>query len=117
MSSQRGAPGDPRTARAEGTADEVARALAESRSGSTSGSTEVPVVLRWDGATPPPAAEVEHARCHACDTMLEGEPAGHGLLLFVRGDAVEREEPPLCEACSHAIGMTALWNFLDDEEG
>jgi hypothetical protein len=119
MSSQRGAPGDPRTARAEATADEVARALAESRNGSASGTTEAPVVLRWDGATPPPAAaaDAEKPRCHACDAVLEGEPAGHGLLLFIRGDTIEREEPPLCEACGHAIGMTALWNFLDEEEG
>ena len=24
--------------------------------------------------------------CHACNAPIEGEPAGHGLLLFVRGD-------------------------------
>lgn len=54
--------------------------------------------------------------CHACDALIEGEPAGRGLLVFVRGDEVEREEPPLCERCAHAIGMTALFRFAEEEE-
>ena len=56
--------------------------------------------------------------CHACDAEIEGEPAGHGLLLFVRGDDVTREEPPLCERCALAVSMTALDRiFFEEEEG
>ena len=56
--------------------------------------------------------------CHACDREIEGEPAGHGMLVFVRGDEVVREEPPLCERCALAISMTALDRiFFEEEEG
>jgi hypothetical protein len=56
--------------------------------------------------------------CHACNTPIEGEPAGHGLMVFVRGDRVEYEEPPLCERCAHAISMTALYRWeIEEEEG
>ncbi|MBL8601772.1 MAG: hypothetical protein JNK72_07605 [Myxococcales bacterium] len=56
--------------------------------------------------------------CHACNEPIEGEPAGAGLLVFVRGDEVVYEEPPLCERCALAISMTALdrW-FHEEEEG
>jgi hypothetical protein len=54
--------------------------------------------------------------CDACSAPIEGEPAGRGLLLFPRGDRVDREEPPLCERCSHAIEMTALLAFAEEEE-
>lgn len=54
--------------------------------------------------------------CHACDEPIEGEPAGHGLLVFPRGDDVLYEEPPLCKRCAHAVGMTALWRFMMEEE-
>jgi hypothetical protein len=43
-------------------------------------------------------------------------PAAHGLLLFPRGDKVLREEPPLCEKCAHAIGITALFRFAEEED-
>jgi hypothetical protein len=56
--------------------------------------------------------------CHACNAPIEGEPAGHGLLLFVRGDEVLREEPPLCERCALAVSMTALYRWeIEEEEG
>ena len=56
--------------------------------------------------------------CHACNTPIEGEPAGRGLMVFVRGDRVEYEEPPLCERCALAISMTALDRiFFEEEEG
>lgn len=56
--------------------------------------------------------------CHACNAPIEGEPAGHGLLLFVRGDEVEREEPPLCARCALAISMTALYRWeIEEDEG
>ncbi len=55
--------------------------------------------------------------CDACGAEIEGEPAGRGLLLFVRGDHLLREEPPLCDRCAHAIGMTALqrWEMEEDD--
>jgi hypothetical protein len=57
-------------------------------------------------------------RCDACSDPIEGEPAGHGLLLFPRGDEVLREEPPLCERCALAIGMTALMRWeMEEEDG
>ncbi len=56
--------------------------------------------------------------CHACNALIEGEPAGRGLMVFVRGDAVEYEEPPLCARCAHAISMTALYRWeIEEEEG
>jgi len=56
--------------------------------------------------------------CHACNTPIEGEPAGRGLMVFVRGDRVEYEEPPLCERCAHAISMAALYRWeIEEEEG
>jgi hypothetical protein len=55
--------------------------------------------------------------CHACNTPIHGEPAGSGLLVFPRGDRVHYEEPPLCAQCAHAIGVTALWRWAEEEEG
>ncbi|MDW8361135.1 MAG: hypothetical protein RMK74_01940 [Myxococcales bacterium] len=55
-------------------------------------------------------------RCDACDAPIEGEPAGHGLLVFVRGDRVEREEPPLCERCAAAVTWAALGRIAVEEE-
>ena len=54
--------------------------------------------------------------CDACSASIEGEPAGRGLLLFPRGDVLVREEPPLCEQCALAIGMTALFRFEEEED-
>lgn len=60
----------------------------------------------------------EPLRCDACDEPIEGEPAGRGLLVFPRGDDVLREEPPLCERCALAIGMTALARWeMEEEDG
>lgn len=60
--------------------------------------------------------QVKAARCHACNATIDGEPAGHGFILFVRGDKALRDRPPLCERCAHAIGMTAMLRFLEEEE-
>lgn len=60
----------------------------------------------------------EPVQCDACDAVIEGEPAGRGLLLFPRGDELLREEPPLCERCALAIGMTALSRWeMEEEDG
>lgn len=65
-----------------------------------------------------PADAPEPLRCDACGARIVGEPAGRGLLVFVRGDDVVREEPPLCESCALAVGVTAVrrWD-LDEDEG
>jgi hypothetical protein len=55
--------------------------------------------------------------CDACGRPIEGEPSGAGLLVWVRGDEVVREEPPLCGECALAIGMTQLhrWEMEEDD--
>ncbi|HSO00501.1 MAG TPA: hypothetical protein VLS89_19550 [Candidatus Nanopelagicales bacterium] len=62
--------------------------------------------------------EADELCCDACDEPIEGEPAGHGLYVWSRGDEVRREEPPLCGRCATAIGITALqaWS-IEEEEG
>ncbi len=56
--------------------------------------------------------------CHACDVRIEGAPTASGLFVWARGDVIHTEEPPLCEACATAIGLTALRRWqLEDEEG
>lgn len=55
-------------------------------------------------------------RCDACGAEIPGEPAGHGVTIKIRGDAVVREELPLCGKCAHAIGMTAMFRFAEEEE-
>ncbi len=56
--------------------------------------------------------------CDACDTTVQGEPAGSGLYLWTRDGGVRVEEPPLCASCATAIGVTALaqWS-VEEEEG
>ena len=63
-------------------------------------------------------ALIHELRCDACDEVIEGEAAGHGLYVWARGDEVRREEPPLCACCATAIGITALqaWS-IEEEEG
>lgn len=55
-------------------------------------------------------------KCDACGALIEGEPAGRGLLAFPRGDGVRYEEPPLCAECAHAIGMRAIGTFVGEDE-
>jgi hypothetical protein len=54
--------------------------------------------------------------CDACGKPIEGEPGGTGLYVFTRGGEVTYEEPPLCEHCSVAIGVTALVRWAEEEE-
>jgi hypothetical protein len=56
--------------------------------------------------------------CDWCGEPIEGEPAGHGLLMWRRGDDMRLdEEPALCVRCSTAIGVTALVVRNVEEEG
>lgn len=55
-------------------------------------------------------------RCDACDAPIEGEAGGAGLYMWTRGDEVRFEEPALCESCATAIGVTALGQWMIEEE-
>jgi len=63
------------------------------------------------------ASEAETS-CDACGKAIEGEPEGHGLYVWARGDEIRREEPALCADCATAIGLSALslWS-VEEEEG
>jgi hypothetical protein len=60
----------------------------------------------------------EEVCCDACNEVIDGEPAGHGLYMWTRGEEVRFEEPALCRRCATAIGVTALaaWS-MEEEEG
>jgi hypothetical protein len=53
--------------------------------------------------------------CDACGEPVSGD-AGSGLLIFPRGDENAYEEPPLCEHCGYAIGITAMVRWAEEEE-
>jgi hypothetical protein len=57
--------------------------------------------------------------CDACGEPIVGDPAGSGLYVWVRSGELRYEEPPLCEACAVAIGLSAQLHVddEDDEEG
>lgn len=56
--------------------------------------------------------------CDACGAPIVGEPPGHGVYVWARGDEVRREEAPLCDQCATAIGLAALAGFeVEEEEG
>jgi hypothetical protein len=56
-------------------------------------------------------------QCDACGKVVEGEPAGHGLYIWARGDESRYEEPPLCARCANAIGLAALAQWELEEDG
>lgn len=55
-------------------------------------------------------------RCDACDEVVEGEPAGRGVLLTTRGEEVRFDEPVLCDRCATAIGLRAKRDFEIEDE-
>jgi hypothetical protein len=60
--------------------------------------------------------------CDVCgrpvDVDDEDQMTGSGLYVWVRGDKVVYEEPPLCASCGTAISMTALGRWeIEEEEG
>ena len=57
--------------------------------------------------------------CYGCGAEFEGEPAGSGLFVWLRGGEVRYEEPPLCEDCAEkaTIGALMRWDEEEDEEG
>jgi hypothetical protein len=71
---------------------------------------------------PPSVTDDETSRvptfeCDACGKKVQGEPAGHGLYVWARGDESRYEEPPLCARCANAIGLAALaqWELEEDD--
>lgn len=55
--------------------------------------------------------------CDACGKRVTGEPAGHGLFVWTRGNEVRYEEPPLCDECAKVIGLAALAQWELEEDG
>jgi len=55
--------------------------------------------------------------CHVCDEPLGAGEGSRGALLFLRGDDVVVEEPRVCDRCSIAIGMTAMWRMAAEDDG
>lgn len=73
------------------------------------------------GRLPPPSGssgEPTQLRCDACHELIDGEPGGHGLFYWVRGEEARFEEPPLCESCAVAVTASAhrRWD-IEEEEG
>ena len=67
--------------------------------------------------TASPVIARPYFECDSCGKRVEGEPAGHGLFIWTRGDEVRYEEPPLCAACANAIGLAALAQWELEEDG
>ena len=59
----------------------------------------------------------EERTCEVCDQNVTNVPTTTGLLLWSREDELRFEEPVLCPGCALAIGVTALRNFANEEEG
>jgi hypothetical protein len=71
----------------------------------------------------------EPLRCDVCEEPVADDDeddasdapwslTGHGLYLWLRGDKIVYEEPPLCASCGTAIGMSALARWeIEEEEG
>jgi hypothetical protein len=73
-------------------------------------------------AAPAASETPEEPVCDVCGSKvdLDDEDAmtGSGLYVWVRGDKVVYEEPPLCASCGTAISMTALGRWeIEEEEG
>jgi hypothetical protein len=85
------------------------------------------MVLTVDSPAPSPHTDAEAAEaiCDVCGKKVEdlddedGEQlSGSGLYIWLRGDKVVYEEPPLCASCGTAISMTALGRWeIEEEEG
>ena len=63
-----------------------------------------------------PRCDREIRFCHCCDRRLEDSRGGTGLFLWVRGDQVEYEEPPLCFDCSQALSVSWLQRVYEMED-
>lgn len=75
--------------------------------------------LRWAILATPmsPGHPYAIVPCDACDQPIGDKPGGSGLLMFAYGeDRVRFEQPPLCERCALAVGMTALVRWAEEEE-
>lgn len=62
--------------------------------------------------------EPEANRCDVCGATLDGEgETSRGLLVWSRGEERRYTEPPLCQTCATAVGVTALhrWEIEEDE--
>ncbi|HEU4409196.1 MAG TPA: hypothetical protein VFS43_28315 [Polyangiaceae bacterium] len=83
--------------------------------------TPYPPYFLVDPDAPPPGsgapcAPPPETRCDACDTPIEGEPAGEGVYLWSRGGELVYEPAPLCEGCALAVSASANADAGDEEE-
>ncbi len=79
----------------------------------------IPIDAVADAAIAARAGAQNHVRCGVCEAIVDGEPGGHGLLIWSRGDEVRYEEPALCDECATVLGMSAIaqWRREDEDEG
>lgn len=54
--------------------------------------------------------------CDQCSRSFAGDPAGAGLLVWMRGDEIRYEEPPLCEECARKLTIGAVLKWDDECE-
>jgi hypothetical protein len=82
--------------------------------------------LAVDAPSPSPHTDAapEAATCDVCGKTVDlddedgDQLSGSGLYIWLRGDKVVYEEPPLCASCGTAISMTALGRWeIEEEEG
>jgi hypothetical protein len=64
-----------------------------------------------------PSERPSSFECDACGKTVEGEPSGHGLYVWTRGEEVRYEEPPLCARCANAVNLAALAQWELEEDG
>jgi hypothetical protein len=57
-------------------------------------------------------------RCDLCGAHIAASDDGapRGLYMWTRGSDVRWEEPPLCDACASAIGITAVGRVAVEDE-
>lgn len=49
--------------------------------------------------------------CDLCGVSCEGRPTSSGLFIWHRGEEVRYEEPPLCQSCSSALTLGAVFRW------
>ena len=64
------------------------------------------------------SGDAQPHRCHVCNAAVSGDDATSGLFVWVRGDEIRFEEPPLCGDCGIVLGISALaqWRREEDDE-
>ncbi len=66
---------------------------------------------------PPPPPRAERFTCDICGEPIEGEPAGHAVLVWTRGDERREERDPICPACAAALGLSVQRRLEEEDDG